>query len=436
MEWEKTILGNIAKLVKGISYTSENYANDGDHYIFITLKCIAKAGGFNARGIKYFKGFVPERQKLKSSDLLIANTDLTRAGDIVGCPVFLPDLGGEQEITMSMDVSRLDLIDENKTDKKFLYYYLTTEPVRRFMRDHSSGSTVLHLQTSLVPSLKIEIPKEKVEQAQIADILSCIDRAIEQTEAIIAKQQRIKAGLMQDLLTKGIDEHGNIRDEAAHEFKDSPLGRIPKEWGIGYLESLYRTPIRDFGSFSSTKEITFLEEGIPFVKSEMIEVGKINWDGCSYISQEVHRKLSKSYIKEGNLLLSKIGSALGKAVVYEGEHGICNSNAAIAKIDIEGSKANVYFIAHILNWEITQRQMKNMIVSLLPRLNLGDISKILVPIPPPDEQDLIVEKLYCLDRKIIIEQTSLAKLKNIKTGLMQDLLTGKVRVNALLEAQA
>ena len=59
------------------------------------------------------------------------------------------------------------------------------------------------------------------EQTKIAEILSTVDRAIEQTEALIAKQQRIKTGLMQDLLTRGIDEHGNLRSEQTHEFKDS-----------------------------------------------------------------------------------------------------------------------------------------------------------------------------------------------------------------------
>jgi len=74
--------------------------------------------------------------------------------------------------------------------------------------------------------LRFEIP----EQSKIAEVLSTVDRAIEQTEALIAKQQRIKTGLMQDLLTKGIDEHGNIRSEKTHKFKDSPVGRIPEEW--------------------------------------------------------------------------------------------------------------------------------------------------------------------------------------------------------------
>ena len=63
-----------------------------------------------------------------------------------------------------------------------------------------------------------------------------MDRAIEQTEALIAKQQRIKTGLMQDLLTRGIDEHGNLRSEQTHQFKDSPLGRIPVEWEVTSLD--------------------------------------------------------------------------------------------------------------------------------------------------------------------------------------------------------
>ena len=73
-------------------------------------------------------------------------------------------------------------------------------------------------------------PSDKKEQEKIAEVLSTIDRAIAQTEAIITKQQRIKTGLMQDLLTKGIDENGNIRSEATHEFKDFAIGRIPIEW--------------------------------------------------------------------------------------------------------------------------------------------------------------------------------------------------------------
>ena len=116
----------------------------------------------------------------------------------------------------------------------YLAKQLSTERVARFFALQESGSTRYGLPVSAIESVEIPTPP-KPEQTKIAEILSTVDRVIEQTEALIAKQQRIKAGLMQDLLTCGIDEHGNLRSEETHKFKDSPLGRIPVEWAIKSL---------------------------------------------------------------------------------------------------------------------------------------------------------------------------------------------------------
>jgi type I restriction enzyme, S subunit len=231
--WVKTQLGKLVTLVKGVSYASEDYGGPGEGAHFITIKCVSKAGGFKPEGIKYYKGTIPESQRLWPGDLLIANTDLTRAGDIVGCPITVPSIDAAS-ITMSMDLSKL-IEDGTQVDQLFLYYTLMTDPVRRFMKDHASGSTVLHLQTRALPKLKLTIPKALSEQMKIAEVLSTVDRAIKRTEGLIAKQQRIKTGLMQDLLTRGIDEHGNLRVEESHKFKDSPLGRIPVQWTVRVL---------------------------------------------------------------------------------------------------------------------------------------------------------------------------------------------------------
>ena len=75
------------------------------------------------------------------------------------------------------------------------------------------------------------------EQRRIAEILDTVDDVIQQTEALIAKLKLMKAGLLHDLLTRGIDENGELRDPEAHpeQFKDSPLGRIPREWRLAKL---------------------------------------------------------------------------------------------------------------------------------------------------------------------------------------------------------
>jgi type I restriction enzyme S subunit len=106
------------------------------------------------------------------------------------------------------------------------------------------------------------LPEKEFEQRKIAEILETIDNAIEKTDKIIEKYKRIKQGLMQDLLTKGIDENGNIRDEKTHKFKDSPLGRIPEEWEVVRLGDI-SNKIIDGTHFTPQ----YSENGIPFFTS-------------------------------------------------------------------------------------------------------------------------------------------------------------------------
>ncbi|MFH1800915.1 MAG: restriction endonuclease subunit S, partial [Candidatus Omnitrophota bacterium] len=128
---------------------------------------------------------------------------------------------------------------KNKFCQDAIFYNLEHKDIQSFI----VGGTRSKLNQSALRSVTITLPTSKQEQTKIAEILSTVDRAIEETEAVIAKQQRIRTGLMQDLLTRGIDEHGNLRSEQTHQFKDSPLGNIPVEWEItqiGNAASLQR----------------------------------------------------------------------------------------------------------------------------------------------------------------------------------------------------
>jgi type I restriction enzyme S subunit len=111
----------------------------------------------------------------------------------------------------------------------FLAQQLASTQAIKYFAANATGSTRFGLAIGTIEEFDIPTPPLR-EQAKIAEVLSTVDRAIEQTEALIAKQQRIKTGFMQDLLTRGVDEHDNLRSEATHKFKDSPLGRIPVEW--------------------------------------------------------------------------------------------------------------------------------------------------------------------------------------------------------------
>ena len=101
------------------------------------------------------------------------------------------------------------------------------------MRSMSAGTTVLNLNKGQLAGIELAAPPLP-EQRQIAEILDTLDEAIRKTEAIIAKLKQVKQGLLHDLLTRGIDDNGELRDPERHpeQFKDSPLGRIPREWEV------------------------------------------------------------------------------------------------------------------------------------------------------------------------------------------------------------
>jgi len=309
----------------------------------------------------------------------------------------------------------------------YLFYSLEHKNITPFIK----GGTRAKLNQKELREVEILVPTCKERQKNISLILQTVDKAIEQTEALIEKYSLVKAGMMHDLFTRGLTPDGKLRpprEEAPDLYTETPSGWFPKEWDHKKLKSLYKNPIRDFGSFSSTNLITFLKDGVPFIKSEMIKEEEVDWSSVSYISEKVHAMLSKSHVQKGQILFSKIGSALGKAVLYDGAAGVCNSNAAVAKIEVDQSVIEPQFLEVFLNSKFARKQFELMIVSLLPRINLGDIDKLLIQVPSPDEQKMICKRYNALKTKLLLEKDNLKKLQLQKSGLMHDLLTGQVPV--------
>jgi type I restriction enzyme, S subunit len=170
------------------------------------------------------------------------------------------------EFCTNQGCKSFDLYDGYSSE--FVYYNLIFRIEK--LKKVGEGTTFSEISKTALSAIQLPFPELKEEQEQIAAILSRIDQAIEQTEALIAKQQRIKAGLMHDLLTSGIDEHGNIRSEATHEFKDSLLGRIPAEWENITLSEV--VPRAEYGISVSLDD----ETGIPVLRMNNLKGGEVD----------------------------------------------------------------------------------------------------------------------------------------------------------------
>jgi type I restriction enzyme S subunit len=244
------------------------------------------------------------------------------------------------------------------------------------------------------------------EQRKIAQILETVDNAIEKTEKIIEKYKRIKQGLMQDLLTKGIDEKGNIRSEKTHKFKDSPIGRIPEEWEVVRLEEVVY--------FKNGKSPIFSEEGAYPVYGSNGLIG-----------------FSKIYQFEGeHLIIGRVGAS-GEVRMVSGKF-FASDNCLVGLL-IKEEGVNLKYMFYYLKYFDLKRFITQ---TAQPLITQSLINNLLIPLPPLSEQKRIAEILSQIDQAIEKEEKYKQKLERLKKGLMEDLLTGKVRVNKLLEGES
>ncbi len=244
------------------------------------------------------------------------------------------------------------------------------------------------------------------EQQKIATILSSVDDVIEKTRAQIDKLIDLKIGMMQELLTKGIGHT---------EFKDSPVGRIPASWEIKTLGEL-----ADFWSGYAFKSHELSEQGLKVVRISNLH--KPNFPYWKYDGQYK----DKWIVENGDVLFSWAGVANSINVhKYAGERALLNQHIYNFKFQSEELKLWTYQILKSL-----LPHLKASIEGGAGQLHLTKsfIQSISIPLPPKEERSEITGMLEAIDSKIGLVNAKEQRLSSLKKSLMQDLLTGKVRV--------
>ena len=313
-------------------------------------------------------------------------------------------------------------------NETYLYYVLTQSTAA--LERVSSGTTFLELPKKELAQFKMSFPVSSAEQSKIAEILLTMDEAIDKTRALIEKYKNIKVGMMHDLLTNGIDEYGNIRSTETHEYNDSLVGKIPAEWDVQPLSNLTEK-IADRDHTTPN----YVMHGVYIVSpKDFDEYDRINFSKCARISHKDHMiNRKKTDIRRGDLIFTRIGAGLGKVCcVTEDmpEFSILHS-AAMVRVN---RNITALLLMYIIKSFYFQKQISDGIQSIgVPDLGLDKINSLLVSYPTNgQEQERITEILVAADERIQTERDYLAKLQDIKQGLMQDLLTNTVSVDALL----
>jgi type I restriction enzyme S subunit len=304
---------------------------------------------------------------------------------------------------------------------------------RRFAEAQSVGSTVKGIR--IQDYLAIPVPQAPtVEQPKIAKVLATLNNAIQQTEAIVEKLKQVKQGLLHDLLTRGVDANGELRssyEEAPEFYQESPLGWIPRDWDvIPLLDAAVN--ITD-GTHQAVTTVSSDQGDVPFLFVSCVRDGEVAWDKAACITRRDYQTISKGREPvPGIVLYTAVGSYGHAAEVRELRDFAFQRH--IACIYPRKGKVAPGFMSLFLNWEAVRRYADRVALGNAQKtVTLGDLSAYPFLCPHPSEQFEIVSRMTAAQQKLSDEALTLKKLKLQKIGLMDDLLTGRVRVTPLLD---
>lgn len=317
------------------------------------------------------------------------------------------------------------LVPLREVDGPFLYYQMLRS--RERYQALGVGSTFLEVNKRDTERFEIlRAPHE--EQRRIAAVLTAVDEAIEQTEALIAKTQQVKAGLMHDLFTRGILPNGELRptrSQAPQLYSASPLGPVPKEWRVWKIADI-AVKVTD-GDHHTPRRV---DQGIHLLSARNILNGSLDLEDVDYVDEaEYARMIRRCHPEAGDILISCSGS-IGRVCVVPDDFRCCLVRSA-ALVKLRPDVCDSIFVEQVLQSTALQTQIRSaQRQAAQPNLFQGEISSLMIALPPLGEQVVCATRLNALNTQISLESSALTKLHLLKRGIMHDLLTGRVRVPA------
>lgn len=296
----------------------------------------------------------------------------------------------------------------NELDLNYKKYCFSDFYTRKEIMRKSSCTTRALTSGTLLKDVSIKIPPLK-EQEKIAEILSTVDSQIDDTEKLIEKSKELKKGLMQKLLTKGIGHS---------EFKKTEVGEIPVSWEV--------KKFKDVSKINQGLQIAIeyrfkekLDNRLPYITIQYIN-DKNNKDNEFYIENA-----NESVIcTEDEILMTRTGNT---GQVVTNEQGVFHNN--FFKIDFDRKVLDKdYLVYYLKSRAIQSLIMRYAGTTTIPDLKHSDFYRIPIVLPSIDEQKIISEILISIDNEIEEYKNKKQKLEELKKGLMQQLLTGKIRV--------
>lgn len=394
---------------------------------FLTSKVLGKAGNINFNKVDYISN---EKHKvLLKAHLELNDVLFTNRGASVGAIGYVDARISNGNIGPQLTLLRVNSF----VDSLYLFQIMKSSWVQKQILSQDSGSAMNFFGVGATGKFKLPIPDNINEQKIIANILTDVDALICELEKLIAKKQAIKTATMQQLLTgkTRLPQFALREDGSKKGYKQSELGEIPEDWEAKTVYELAEKQKSQFddGDWIEAEHIT--DKGIRLIQTGNIGIGQyVEKDTKKYIYSESFEKLRCKELQKGDLLICRLAEPAGRACIFTdvGEQRV------ITSVDVTIFRPPSYladrkFYVQYFSLDVWFKSVLEQVGGTThKRISRGALGRIFVSYPSIQEQTAIATILSDMDSEIQALEKRLNKTRQIKQGMMQELLTGKTRL--------
>lgn len=397
-DWQAVQLGQKIEISHGFPFASQHFVEHGQ-YMLTTPGNFYEDGGFRYLGAKqkYYAGPIPDNYLLKSGDLIVAMTE--QADGLLGSAALIHDSG------TYLHNQRLGRVKLSCTDvdASFLFYVFNSTYYRCKVRETAAGTKVKHTSPEKLCEIQIAIPSIN-EQRAIATALSNMDGLISGLDQLIAKKRDIKQAAMQQLLTG--------------------QQRLPGFSGPWELKRLDDIAIIDPESLTGN---TSPDYEFNYISLEDVDTGRLQGHTEMRFSDAPSRARRK--LRANDILVSTVRPNLMSHLLFSEpeKNWVCSTGFSVIRCANEVASPN-FIYPHFFGSVINNQIDKIITGSNYPAINSADVRALEILIPSYSEQIVIATILSDMDRELAALETRRDKARQLKQGMMQELLTGRIRL--------
>lgn len=400
--WQASKLGDVCAIQAGAGFPNKHQGRADEKYPYYKVSDMNNVG--NEVFMNNAKNTVSEEVRVElGAKILPAGT------------VIFPKIGAAIATNKKRIVTRDSLVDNNviglqakrdKVSERFLYYIM----LAKNLSDFASTAGVPSIRKSTLAGFTIYLPPLS-EQKCIVEILSSVDESICATEAVIAQAECVKRGLMEDLLTGGLGSEAIVR------------GDVPEGWNSNKLKEICSI----CGEYGANAPKSDYDPNLPrYVRiTDIDDCGNLQEATAVSIS---HEKAASYILDEGDIVIARSGATVGKSYLHTADNGKCAFAGYLVRFRLRPEIASYNWLKYVLQskpyWDWVH---DNQRVGAQPNINAKEYGSYLLKMPPLVGQQRIARILGSIDDQIVANRSSADQLRRLKRGLMEDILTGRVR---------